>query len=183
MQTLSPQDAFDRFMQGAVRLIDIRETDEYAEIDIPGSHLIPLSIIARHPLKDADAPDKPIVFFCRSGNRTAKAEDLLGKLAGGVDAYKLDGGILAWEKAGLPVERGSSAIPLFRQIQIAAGSLVLLGTIVGSFWAPAHAVEPPLTPAHAKRRPYLCGCGRRDEGGALHRNAATVPSPAWRAAP
>lgn len=137
MQTLSPQDAFDRFMQGAVRLIDIRETDEYAEIDIPGSHLIPLSIIARHPLKDADAPDKPIVFFCRSGNRTAKAEDLLGKLAGSVDAYKLDGGILAWEKAGLPVERGSSAIPLFRQIQIAAGSLVLLGTIVGSFWAPA----------------------------------------------
>ena len=137
MQTISPQDAFDRFMLGAVRLIDIRETDEYAELDIPGSHLIPLSIIARHPLKDADAPDKPIVFFCRSGNRTAKAEALLGRLAGGVDAYRLDGGILAWEKAGLPVERGSSVMPLFRQIQIAAGSLALLGVVAGTFWPPA----------------------------------------------
>ncbi|MFR4118111.1 MAG: rhodanese-like domain-containing protein [Bilophila wadsworthia] len=96
----------------------------------------PLSIIAKHPLKDADAPDKPLVFFCHSGNRTANASDLLERLAGDVQAYRLDGGISGWEKAGLPVEHISSTIPLFRQIQIAAGSLVLIGVIGSAFWHP-----------------------------------------------
>ena len=130
LPAISPQEAFERFSKGEARLVDIRETDEYTQEFVPGSRLIPLSIIAKHPLKDADAPDKPIVFFCHSGNRTANASDLLERLAGDVQAYRLDGGISGWEKAGLPVEHISSTIPLFRQIQIAAGSLVLIGVIM-----------------------------------------------------
>ena len=129
LPAISPQEAFERFSKDEARLVDIRETDEYTQEFVPGSRLIPLSIIAKHPLKDADAPDKPIVFFCHSGNRTANASDLLERLAGDVQAYRLDGGISGWEKAGLPVEHISSTIPLFRQIQIAAGSLVLIGVI------------------------------------------------------
>ena len=116
LPAISPQEAFERFSKGEARLVDIRETDEYTQEFVPGSRLIPLSIIAKHPLKDADAPDKPIVFFCHSGNRTANASDLLERLAGDVQAYRLDGGISGWEKAGLPVEHISSTIPLFRQI-------------------------------------------------------------------
>jgi len=134
LPAISPQEAFERFSKGEARLVDIRETDEYTQEFVPGSRLIPLSIIAKHPLKDADAPDKPIVFFCHSGNRTANASDLLERLAGDVQAYRLDGGISGWEKAGLPVEHISSTIPLFRQIQIAAGSLVLIG-VIGSLLA------------------------------------------------
>ena len=114
LPAISPQEAFERFSKGEARLVDIRETDEYTQEFVPGSRLIPLSIIAKHPLKDADAPDKPIVFFCHSGNRTANASDLLERLAGDVQAYRLDGGISGWEKAGLPVEHISSTIPLFR---------------------------------------------------------------------
>ena len=136
LPAISPQEAFERFSKGEARLVDIRETDEYTQEFVPGSRLIPLSIIAKHPLKDADAPDKPIVFFCHSGNRTANASDLLERLAGDVQAYRLDGGISGWEKAGLPVEHISSTIPLFRQIQIAAGSLVLIGVIGSAFWHP-----------------------------------------------
>ena len=73
LPAISPQEAFERFSKGEARLVDIRETDEYTQEFVPGSRLIPLSIIAKHPLKDADAPDKPIVFFCHSGNRTANA--------------------------------------------------------------------------------------------------------------
>ena len=131
-----PARSFRAFSKGEARLVDIRETDEYTQEFVPGSRLIPLSIIAKHPLKDADAPDKPIVFFCHSGNRTANASDLLERLAGDVQAYRLDGGISGWEKAGLPVEHISSTIPLFRQIQIAAGSLVLIGVIGSAFWHP-----------------------------------------------
>lgn len=75
LPAISPQEAFERFSKGEARLVDIRETDEYTQEFVPGSRLIPLSIIAKHPLKDADAPDKPIVFFCHSGNRTANASD------------------------------------------------------------------------------------------------------------
>ena len=82
LPAISPQEAFERFSKGEARLVDIRETDEYTQEFVPGSRLIPLSIIAKHPLKDADAPDKPIVFFCHSGNRTANASDLLERLAG-----------------------------------------------------------------------------------------------------
>ena len=92
LPAISPQEAFERFSKGEARLVDIRETDEYTQEFVPGSRLIPLSIIAKHPLKDADAPDKPIVFFCHSGNRTANASDLLERLAGDVQAYRLDGG-------------------------------------------------------------------------------------------
>ena len=176
LPVISPQEAFERFSKGEARLVDIRETDEYTQEFVPGSRLIPLSIIAKHPLKDADAPDKPIVFFCHSGNRTANASDLLERLAGDVQAYRLDGGISGWEKAGLPVEHISSTIPLFRQIQIAAGSLVLIGVIGSAFWHPffwlsafvgarlrrdfrvlrprraafAHAVEPTLNRLYGK---------------------------------
>lgn len=108
LPAISPQEAFERFSKDEARLVDIRETDEYTQEFVPGSRLIPLSIIAKHPLKDADAPDKPIVFFCHSGNRTANASDLLERLAGDVQAYRLDGGISGWEKAGLPVEHISS---------------------------------------------------------------------------
>ena len=52
------------------------------------------------------------------------------------EQVRLDGGISGWEKAGLPVEHISSTIPLFRQIQIAAGSLVLIGVIGSAFWHP-----------------------------------------------
>lgn len=136
LPTLSPEETYQRLQQGEIRLIDIRETNEYAGVSIPGSRLVPLSVIARHPLKDADAPDKPIVFFCHSGNRTSKNADLLERRAAGVPAYQREGGIEAWEKAGLPVERGASTMPLFRQIQIAAGSLILIGALGSLGWHP-----------------------------------------------
>ena len=109
LPAISPQEAFERFSKGEARLVDIRETDEYTQEFVPGSRLIPLSIIAKHPLKDADAPDKPIVFFCHSGNRTANASDLLERLAGDVQAYRLDGGISGWEVPWC--SSASSAVP------------------------------------------------------------------------
>ena len=48
--TLSPEETYQSLQQGEIRLIDIRETNEYAGVSIPGSRLVPLSVIARHPL-------------------------------------------------------------------------------------------------------------------------------------
>jgi rhodanese-related sulfurtransferase len=57
--------------------------------------------------------------------------------SGYANLVNVEGGTLAWEQAGLPVVRGKEAISLERQVRIAAGSLVLLGTALGAFVHPA----------------------------------------------
>jgi len=68
--------------------------------------------------------------ICQSGARGAKACQRLQD-AGVTKVYNIEGGTAAWEKAGLPIERGQTKfISLERQVRIAAGSLVLLGVIL-----------------------------------------------------
>ena len=73
---------------------------------------------------------EPVYLICRSGSRGKQAcEKLLS--AGYENVVNVEGGTLAWEKAGLPVRRGKKVISLERQVRIAAGSLVLLGSLLG----------------------------------------------------
>ena len=75
LPTIAPRKAYEMLQNGQIRLIDIRETAEYAENFIPQARLVPLSIARLYSIKDEDAPDKPVVFFCRSGRRTDKAAE------------------------------------------------------------------------------------------------------------
>ena len=78
---------------------------------------------------DPATDQKPIVFMCHSGSRTRSNADVLERVAGG-PALLVLGGVEAWEKAGLPVERHEKCpLPMNRQIQIGAGSLVLFGLL------------------------------------------------------
>lgn len=118
--------------QGAV-LVDIREVDEHARERVPGARHNPLSRLA--PV--AAPAGKAVIFHCRSGARTASnAARLAGAAAG--EAYILEGGLDAWKKAGQPVDvdRGQP-LEIMRQVQIVAGSLVLLGVVLGVWVAPA----------------------------------------------
>jgi len=49
----------------------------------------------------------------------------------------LEGGVTAWEAAGLPLERGQKTMSLERQVRITAGTLVLIGLVLGLFVHPA----------------------------------------------
>lgn len=120
---------------GEAILIDVRESDEHAREHIIGARLAPLSAIDAHDF-DRDR-DKAAVFHCRSGMRTqANAAKLLAQ--GFREAYCLDGGIEAWKAAGLPVHANRKApLEIMRQVQIAAGLLVLAGVVLGWFVAPA----------------------------------------------
>jgi 3-mercaptopyruvate sulfurtransferase SseA len=69
----------------------------------------------------------PIYVMCQSGGRASKDCERLQE-AGLADVYCVEGGMTAWEKIHLPVERGATkAISLERQVRISAGSIVLLG--------------------------------------------------------
>jgi rhodanese-related sulfurtransferase len=87
--------------QGAL-LLDVREADEYASGHAPGSVLIPLGQLDKRLKEIEGFQNKPVVLICRSGRRSAAAAEILRK-AGFSDARNVDGGMMAWEKAGLPV--------------------------------------------------------------------------------
>lgn len=131
-RTVAAREAKRLIEQGAL-LIDVREADEYAREHIVGARHHALSRIAA-PLDHGDAP--AVIFHCRSGNRTAAAAERLASLAG-TEVYILDGGIEAWNAAGLPVAKDKGQpLEMMRQVQIAAGSLVLLGVVLGAFVLP-----------------------------------------------
>lgn len=85
-----------------VFVIDVREQWEYDEKHIPGVTLIPLGTI---PTSLSQIPtDKTVVLTCRSGNRSGQAADFL-RAQGFTNVHNMEGGILAWEAAGLPVDK------------------------------------------------------------------------------
>jgi 3-mercaptopyruvate sulfurtransferase SseA len=69
-----------------------------------------------------------VVLVCRSGARAEQAERALAE-AGMPNVHVLDGGILAWEQAGAPVNRGRARWDIERQVRFVAGSLVLAGML------------------------------------------------------
>ena len=117
-----------------VTLIDVRESGEYASEHISGSISMPLSTI--DPDLIAQISMKPIVLCCQSGMRSSKATQKL--LAYGFESVsQLKGGLSSWKSAGFPTASAQNApISLFRQVQIVAGSLVALGTLLGAFVSP-----------------------------------------------
>jgi len=121
--------------RGEAVVVDVREPFERASERIKGSVHQPLGRLSPESLP---APDETrVVFQCRVGKRSATAAQRYARTRGG-RAFNLEGGIEAWKQAGLPVERGEGGppIPIMRQVQIAAGSLVMLGVLLGAFVSP-----------------------------------------------
>ncbi len=77
-------------------LIDVREPHERAEFNIGGDH-IPLGDIPTRLQELADAKDKEVVVYCRSGNRSGMACDFL-RQQGFTNVRNLQGGMLAWQE-------------------------------------------------------------------------------------
>lgn len=131
LANLSPLDARAAIDTGA-RLIDVRGADEHARERIPGAVNIPLDRIG-----DLPRDDRPVVFHCKSGMRTAANAAQLAAAAGGAPAFILGGGIDAWRQAGHPtvIDR-AQPLEIMRQVQITAGALVFAGVLLGVLVAP-----------------------------------------------
>lgn len=132
VRPVDPRAALRLVNEGAL-LVDVREPDEHARERIAGARLVPLSLLPS-PLDHGEG--QQVIFHCRSGSRTGSAADRLAIAAGG-DACVLSGGLDGWKAAGLPVlkDRGRP-IEMMRQVQIAAGSLVLFGVGLGALLYP-----------------------------------------------
>lgn len=85
-------------------VLDVREDSEYQLGHILNSTLIPLGKLNERMGELEKYKELPIVVVCRSGNRSGTACTLLGK-RGFTQAYNLAGGVMAWQKASLPLEK------------------------------------------------------------------------------
>jgi rhodanese-related sulfurtransferase len=94
--TVDPSAAHQR--DRAIPLIDVREPDEWAAGHAPDAVHIPLGELR----VDALPPGETFYMICRSGNRSGVAAKALIKA--GVDAVNVAGGMIAWQRAGLPVD-------------------------------------------------------------------------------
>lgn len=82
------------------QLVDVREDNEVALGRIPGTRHIPLGQLGLR-LAELDR-HQPVIAICRSGNRSARATELLS--AAGFTCDNMVGGMLAWQAAGLPTD-------------------------------------------------------------------------------
>ncbi len=117
-------------------LLDVRTPSEFREIHIDGARLVPLDKLDAGGLAGEIGKDRACLVICRMGPRAFKAADQLAA-AGMTNVTVLEGGMLAWDAAGLPVLRGEKGvISVERQVRMAAGGLVLLGVILGALVHP-----------------------------------------------
>jgi rhodanese-related sulfurtransferase len=87
-------------LQSTVELVDVRTDEEYAAGHIAGARHIPLE-----QLQEAAAEldrGRRLVLYCRTGDRSGMAAEAFR--ASGWDAVSMEGGLVAWAEAGLPLE-------------------------------------------------------------------------------
>ena len=85
-------------------VLDVREESEYQAGHVLNSKLIPLGKLGERIGELEKYKEQPIVVVCRSGNRSGMACAKLGK-HGFTQAFNLAGGVTAWQKAKLPLEK------------------------------------------------------------------------------
>ena len=97
---LSRSETHARHRGREVELVDVREAYEYDAGRIAGARHLELGRLAAHA---AELPaDRPIVFYCRVGVRSAMAAEAFRRA--GYDAWSMAGGLDAWARDGLPLE-------------------------------------------------------------------------------
>jgi rhodanese-related sulfurtransferase len=97
---LEPRRVAQLYRDDRVELVDVREPYEWEAGRIAGARHIELGRLAEEAA--SLAPDRPIVFYCRVGGRSATAADAFRRA--GYEAFNMAGGLEAWQAEGLPLE-------------------------------------------------------------------------------
>ncbi|MFI0843338.1 rhodanese-like domain-containing protein [Mesorhizobium sp. IMUNJ 23232] len=141
IRTVDPQTAAGWHSAGDAILVDVREPEEFRAEHIPYAASVPMQAAFRLGEASGLPRGRRIIFQCLAGSRGAQ---VCGAVAGAFpdrEIYNLAGGITAWKGAGLPVVgttgRGAALPSLFRQVQIAVGSLLLAFLALGWLANPA----------------------------------------------
>lgn len=129
LEMISPEDVQALISKNPqIKLLDVRSALEFSEIHIRDSINIPIDMISSK-IKGLSQSGQSYITFCRTGNRSPMAADML--LQAGISSIKvMQGGMTAWQKQKLPVIMGNTSVSLERQVRIAAGLLILFGIVM-----------------------------------------------------
>jgi rhodanese-related sulfurtransferase len=100
MDDYTPQQVAELLAEGEIQLIDVRQPEEREAGRIAGDRFIELAQLSAQ-VETIDR-DRPVVFYCRSGGRSAMATEAFR--GAGFDAHNMLGGLLDWDAAGLPLD-------------------------------------------------------------------------------
>ena len=95
-----------KLVEEGAQLVDVRSQHEWDAGHIPGAHHIQLNNLTERA-GEIDK-DRQVVVYCRGGNRSEMAAEALRN--SGFDAHSIDGGLVAWDEAGLPLEPEGAAV-------------------------------------------------------------------------
>ena len=99
VQDVDPKQA-RQLIDAGWRVIDVRTDAEWADGHLAGSHHVPMDQVVE---EIGGHLEHPLLVVCASGGRSARVAQYLA--AQGVETANLEGGLHAWEDAGLPLER------------------------------------------------------------------------------
>lgn len=94
------RDEAQKLIEDGAQLVDVRAEHEWNAGHITGAKHLPLAELAERT-GEIDK-DRPVVLYCRGGNRSTMATDALTDA--GFDAVKLSEGVVGWDEADLPLE-------------------------------------------------------------------------------
>jgi rhodanese-related sulfurtransferase len=136
--TISPKQLLDQSTSGVgPELIDVRTPVEFREVHVAFARNVPLDQLdPQAVMQSRGTKQEPLFLICKSGGRAKQACDRF-QAAGYTNVVNVEGGTVACEQAGLPLVRGQKSMSLERQVRIAAGSLVVLGVVLGFLVHPA----------------------------------------------
>ena len=123
---ISPREARAKMDAGAA-LLDVRGYPEWLQSHVAGATLVPLDVLRRAPNRGKLGDE--VLVLCQSGQRSRQAAEVLAQ--NGVQPLVIEGGLSAWQAAGLPSQRADGeSIELERQIRITAGAFMLTGLLI-----------------------------------------------------
>lgn len=109
-------------------ILDVRTPSEFTEKRLANSINIPLANLPSFT-KELSEVSVDIAVLCRTGKRAAQAQEILSEA--GIESAVVSGGILGWQNQEMPVLMTPKEWPIERQVRLGAGSLVLLGVVLG----------------------------------------------------
>jgi rhodanese-related sulfurtransferase len=143
IHNVKPDTLSEWLTSGEALLLDVREPVEYNLEHIEQARNLPLSQVTIDEAHLPEHRDKKLVLHCQSGKRSLMACEKLQSASAPFDVWNLEGGIIAWKEAKLPtIVSEKKVLPLGRQVQVAVGVVVLVGTLLGIFSNPAWFVVP-----------------------------------------
>src|SRR5262245_28309172 len=101
IKLISVQETNEKASDTNVVLLDVRTAEEFAEGHLAEAILIPIHDLPHRLGEISPYKDKKIIAYCRTGNRSGRAAEILG--AKGFTVFNMEGGIVKWKEANLPV--------------------------------------------------------------------------------